>query len=118
MRKIDILEERLNAYLSINLDGFIRTYSEYYDQEEVAEIISKTDYADKLQLLFQAAKSHNYPLYLIIDEYDKFSNVVLTENGKNMQRHLMWKHSDKAPPSTKSSCNSRAGNWLGWKKYR
>ena len=38
-------------------------------------------YADKLQLLFQAAKAHNYPLYLIIDEYDNFTNVVLNEHG-------------------------------------
>ena len=82
--KIDILEERFNAYLCITLDGFIRTYSEFYTEDEVSLILSKTEHADKLQLLFQAAKAHNYPLYLIIDEYDNFTNVVLNEHGEKV----------------------------------
>ena len=43
--KIDILEARFNAYLSINLDAFVRKYAKYY-QDEKAEILSKTEYAD------------------------------------------------------------------------
>ena len=82
--KIDILEERFNEYLCITLDGFIRTYSEFYTEEEVSLILSKTEHADKLQLLFQAAKTYNYPLYLIIDEYDYFTNVVLNEHGEKV----------------------------------
>ena len=82
--KIDVLEERFNAYLCIKLDGFIRYYSEFYKEEEVSEILSKTEHADKLQLIFDAAKVHNYPLYLIIDEYDNFTNVVLNEHGEGV----------------------------------
>ncbi len=80
---IDILEERFGAYLSIRLDGFVRYYSEYY-KEEKDEILSKMNYADKLQLLFDAAKAHGYPLYLIIDEYDNFTNTVLNEHGERV----------------------------------
>ena len=82
--KIDVLEERFNAYLCINIDGFISRYTEYYTEKEFAEIKEKTEHADKLQLLFQAAKAHNYPLYLIIDEYDNFTNVVLNEHGERV----------------------------------
>ena len=82
--KIDVLEERFNAYLCIKLDGFIRYYSEFYKEEEVSEILSKTEHADKLQLIFDASKVHNYPLYLIIDEYDNFTNVVLNEHGEGV----------------------------------
>ena len=82
--KIDVLEERFGAYLSIKLDGFIQKYASYYEESKVAEIKSKTDYADKLQLVFDAAKAHGYPLYLIIDEYDNFNNVVLSENGEGV----------------------------------
>ena len=48
--KIDVLEERFNAYLSIKLDGFVQQYAEYYGKEKVEEIKSKTEYADKLQI--------------------------------------------------------------------
>ena len=82
--KIDVLAERFNAYLCIKLDGFIRYYSEFYKEEEVSEILSKTENADKLQLIFDASKVHNYPLYLIIDEYDNFTNVVLNEHGEGV----------------------------------
>ena len=81
--KIDVLEERFNAYLSINLNAFVRYYEEFY-QKEKQEIIEAKDYADKIELLFKAAKAHNYPLYLIIDEYDNFTNVVLNEHGEKV----------------------------------
>ena len=82
--KIDVLEERFNAYLCIKLDSFIRTYADYYSKEESAEIQSKTEYADKFELIFNAARSHGYLLYLIIDEYDNFTNVVLNEHGEGV----------------------------------
>ena len=82
--RIDVLEERFNAYLCIKIDGFISYYSEYYTEKEVNDIQSKTEHADKMQLLFDAAKKHGYPLYLIIDEYDNFTNVVLNEHGEGV----------------------------------
>ena len=82
--KIDVLEERFNAYLCIKIDGFISDYSEYYTEKEVNDIQSRTEHADKMQLLFDAAKKHGYPLYLIIDEYDNFTNVVLNEHGEGV----------------------------------
>ena len=82
--RIEVLEERFNAYMCINLDSFIRNYADYYTDEESAEIQSRPDYADKLELTFKAARSHGYPLYLIIDEYDNFTNVVLNEHGEHV----------------------------------
>ena len=81
---IDVLEERFNAYLSIKLDGFVQQYAEYYGQEKVEEIKSKTEYADKLQIIFDTAKANKFQLYLIIDEYDNFTNVVLNEHGEKV----------------------------------
>ena len=82
--KIDVLEERFNAYLCISIDSFVRSYADYYTKEEVDEILSKTEHADKMQLLFMAAKEHGHSLYLIIDEYDNFTNVVLNEHGEGV----------------------------------
>ena len=82
--KIDVLEERFNAYLSIKLDGFVQQYAEYYGKEKVEEIKAKTEYADKLQIIFDTAKANNFQLYLIIDEYDNFTNVVLNEHGESI----------------------------------
>lgn len=80
---IDKLETKFNSYLSINLDAFVRQYSEYY-QAELEEILAQEDFEEKMELIFKAAKAHQYHLYLIIDEYDNFTNVILNERGENV----------------------------------
>ena len=80
---IDKLETKFNSYLNINLDAFVRQYSEYY-QAEMEEILAQEDFEEKMELIFKAAKAHQYHLYLIIDEYDNFTNVILNERGENV----------------------------------
>ena len=80
---IDKLETKFNSYLSINLDAFVRQYSEYY-QAEMEEILAQEDFEEKMELIFKAAKAHQYHLYLIIDEYDNFTNVILNERCENV----------------------------------
>ena len=80
---IDKLETKFNSYLSINLDAFLRQYSEYY-QAEMEEILAQEDFEEKMELIFKAAKAHQYHLYLIIDEYDNFTNVILNERGEKI----------------------------------
>ena len=80
---IDKLGTKFNSYLSINLDAFVRQYSEYY-QAEMEEILAQEDFEEKMELIFKAAKAHLYHLYLIIDEYDNFTNVILNERGENV----------------------------------
>ena len=46
--KIEILEERFNAYLCIKLDSFAEQYVAYYGDKKVQEIKAKTQYADNL----------------------------------------------------------------------
>ena len=80
---IDKLETKFNSFLSINLDAFVRQYSEYY-QAEMEEILAQEDFEEKMELIFKAAKAHQYHLYLIIDEYDNFTNVILNERGEKV----------------------------------
>ena len=81
---IEKLEENFNFYLGMQLDGFINEYAEYYP-EETKKQVKSTDYAGgKLGLIQRDAKSKGYPLYLIIDEYDNFTNTVLNEQGEDV----------------------------------
>ena len=81
---IEKLEENFNFYLGMRLDGFINAYSEYYS-EETKKKIKSTDYAGgKLGIIQQEAQIKGYPLYLIIDEYDNFTNTVLNEQGEDV----------------------------------
>ena len=81
---IEKLEENFNFYLGVELDGFVSDYEEYYS-EETRRNVKATNYAGgKLGLIQREAKAKGYPLYLIIDEYDNFTNTVLNEQGEDV----------------------------------
>ena len=81
---IDKLEENFDMYLRVKLDGFMRIYQESY-LTDFKEKFFKTDSAtEKLALLQDETATKGIPLYLIIDEYDNFTNTVLNEQGENV----------------------------------
>ena len=81
---IDELSPKFDAYSAIQLNGFLNRYQEYYSDEFVATFRSSEKALDKLHLLDDEARRLGYPLYLIIDEYDNFTNVVLNEQGNEI----------------------------------
>ena len=82
------LEYTFNDYCCKVLDRFIERYRSYYDEKFFDEVQSTTDAANKLRSINAKAHELCYPLYLIIDEYDNFTNVILSEGGKEVFRNL------------------------------
>ena len=82
------LEYTFNDYCCKVLDRFIERYHTYYNEEFYHEVKSATDAASKLRSIHTKAHELGYPLYLIIDEYDNFTNVILSEGGKEMFHNL------------------------------
>ena len=81
---VEKLEERFNSYCGKRINTFIDHYADYYPQKVISAIQSVDGCADKLDLLYNYASGHAYPLYLIIDEYDNFTNTVLNEQGEDV----------------------------------
>lgn len=78
------LKENFNNYCNIRLDNFIERYKRAYRPEIVEKIKSAPTTVDKLNMIDTEAKDANMQLYLIIDEYDNFTNVVLNEHGEKV----------------------------------
>ena len=78
------LKENFNNYCNIRLDNFIERYKRAYRPEIVEKIKSASTVVDKLNMIDTEAKDANMQLYLIIDEYDNFTNVVLNEHGEKV----------------------------------
>ena len=78
------LKENFNNYCNIRLDNFIERYKRAYRPEIVEKIKSAPTAVDKLNMIDTEAKDANMQLYLIIDEYDNFTNVVLNEHGEKV----------------------------------
>ena len=81
---VEKLEEMFNHYLCVALDGFVRDYMEYYSEETRNKVLATEDAGVKLAIIQNEAASKASPLYLIIDEYDNFTNTVLNEQGEDV----------------------------------
>ena len=82
------LETDFNRYCGQVLDVFAEVYAGYYDAGFEQGVKSATDARGKLNYISLQAHKKAYPLYLIIDEYDNFTNVILSDGGKDLFRKL------------------------------
>ena len=83
-RDIEHLEENFNSYCGFCFDSFMRRYKEYYGEKVAEQVYAETQSHNKLAIIQKNAAEKGYPLYLIIDEYDNFTNTVLNELGEEV----------------------------------
>ena len=81
---IEHQEENFNSYCGFCFDSFMRRYKEYYGEKVAEQVYAETQSHNKLAIIQKNAAEKGYPLYLIIDEYDNFTNTVLNELGEEV----------------------------------
>ena len=81
---IEKLEENFDKYCRIKLDSFADIYRNYYSEDFIKTVREAATAVDKLNLINDESKKQGYPLYLIIDEYENFTNTVLNEQGESV----------------------------------
>ncbi len=74
------LQGRFESYIGDSLDAFVARYADKYD-ETFRRAFAAADAASKFTKLVSYAKVKDYHLYLIIDEYDNFTNAMLRAEG-------------------------------------
>ena len=77
-----------DEYCSIVINQFAHEYASFYDADYKTTIENCEDAKAKLAYIELKAREKGYPLYLIIDEYDNFTNVILSEHGQKMFHDL------------------------------
>ncbi len=78
------LERHFDSYCCVKLDSFVDAYRQFYSDDFVAKMSRAKTASDKLNLINDESKKRELPTYLIIDEYDNFTNTVLNEQGENV----------------------------------
>lgn len=82
------LEVNFQIYCTGELNIFMNKYHDFYSDHIRAQFEAAPTFEAKLQVILGEAHLRNYPLYLIVDEYDNFTNVVLNEHGENVYHTL------------------------------
>ena len=80
----DGLMTSFNEYCGLVIDKFAQQYASFYNDDFESRVLSIENPKAKLAYIELEAKEKGYPLYLIIDEYDNFTNVILSEHGQKM----------------------------------
>ena len=81
---IDQISTHFEEYCKVKLDGFMRKYQNEYPEAVVKAFFEIQTVSGKLALIRDNAGALRIPLYLIIDEYDNFTNIVLNEKGEEV----------------------------------
>ena len=85
---IDELPRRFDIYLSMQLDDFMEKYRADYPSHLLERFYKLETGNDKLIMITTVANRLRIPMYLIIDEYDNFTNVVLSEKGEEVYHQM------------------------------
>lgn len=84
----DKLEAAFNQHVSLETDYFASIYASYFkpDFQERLRLIS--DAAGRLEYICLCAKEQKLSIYLLIDEYDNFTNTILSAKGNDVYHSL------------------------------
>ena len=85
---LENLYENFNTYCGQVMDSFIDNYQRYYNPQIVEKVHSEKTAAGKLNIVRLEAKKSRLKLYLIVDEYDNFTNNVLNVKGQQAYHEL------------------------------
>ena len=85
---LENLYENFNRYCCNVMDSFIDNYKNYYSPRVVEWVHSAETAASKLNIVRMEAKKARNKLYLIVDEYDNFTNNVLNVKGQRAYHEL------------------------------
>ncbi|KPA17274.1 ATPase AAA, partial [Candidatus Magnetomorum sp. HK-1] len=78
----DRVQEEFQSYIDSILNDFLMRYQDSFEKSFISKLQSYQRVNKKLQELFLYCARHQLKVYLFIDEYDNFTNTILTTSGK------------------------------------
>ncbi len=75
-------QQSFSTHVCGRIDAFARKYAERIGEASASRILAARNSTDKMNVLFDEMKGTKNPIYVIIDEYDNFTNTILAESGE------------------------------------
>ena len=85
---IDDLRESFDSYCGICADTFAERYEALFYPGFARDVKNENWATKKLNFIGIKAKECGVPMYLIVDEYDNFTNTVLNQHGEDVYTGL------------------------------
>ena len=85
---IERLQDKFDDYLSMRCESFAISYARFYPDNFMNRMLQTKGGEQRLNLINDAAQATGNKLYLIVDEYDNFTNNVLNIKGQEAYHAL------------------------------
>ena len=85
---IEKLQDNFDEYCGMVCESFAQQYEAFFYEGFSADVAAASNAGGKLNLIGRKAKTYGVPLYLIVDEYDNFTNTVLNQHGEDIYTNL------------------------------
>ncbi len=82
LKEKDKVQEDFNNYCLIVIDKFLYKYKDYIPQRLIDKANKEITAHQKLHIIANELSEEEYKIYLLIDEYDNFTNTLLTDFGE------------------------------------
>ena len=81
-------QSSFERHVSLWTDTFARKYADILPAEVVKRVLDAPDSSAKIDTLVAGVRGTDVRLYVMIDEYDNFTNTILAESGLNAYNDL------------------------------
>ncbi len=82
------VQEDFNDYCKNVIEQFVYDYEEYLPKKLIEKLAEDNSAHKKLQILSTGLKNNEVKIYLMIDEYDNFTNTLLSEYGESEYKKI------------------------------
>ncbi len=87
-KEADKVQEDFDFYVSLRCDTFARDYARVLPEGLSERILEAPDSRKKMNVIVSGLRSGTDKLYVLIDEYDNFTNTILAESGEKAYNDL------------------------------
>ena len=87
-KEADKVQEDFDFYVSLRCDSFARDYARVLPEGLSERILEAPDSRKKMNVIVSGLRSGTDKLYVLIDEYDNFTNTTLAESGEKAYNDL------------------------------
>ncbi|MCL2063036.1 MAG: ATP-binding protein [Candidatus Cloacimonetes bacterium] len=88
IQETENIQERFESYCNAEIDAFLTKYKEFIPEQTILKVNQISSSGEKLNNIAIGLRDTNYKFYVFIDEYDNFTNTLLSDKGNILYQQI------------------------------
>ncbi|MCL2065783.1 MAG: ATP-binding protein [Candidatus Cloacimonetes bacterium] len=88
IQETENIQERFESYCNAEIDAFLTKYKEFIPEQTILKVNQISSSGEKLNNIAIGLRDTIYKFYVFIDEYDNFTNTLLSDKGNILYQQI------------------------------